>query len=148
MAQPFHGTYADLKVIKGRKVAQLIIEMPLEAGDKFVKDYGLPNPAEEVWFAVAQLDMSKKPGEQDEPDRRRWDQISAPQQAGMRCSEPGFWRFIQEGRGIACQSADIAAAFVRDYCDVDSRSALKSGTAAEAAWLRLDGEYLAWRYSS
>lgn len=146
MAQPFHGTYADLKVIKGRKVAQLIIEMPLEAGDKFVKDYGLPNPAEEVWFAVAQLDLSK--AQQQEQEARKWDQVSAAQQAGIRCGEGAFWKFLREEKDIACTGPDVAAQFVRDFCDVDSRSALKPGTAAEASWLRLDGEYLAWRYSS
>jgi len=39
----FTGTYSDFKIIKTRKVAQMVVEFPLEQGEKFINSFGLPN---------------------------------------------------------------------------------------------------------
>lgn len=50
------AAYSDFKLIKGRKVVQLIFEVPLEkANEAFHVLGGMPNPTSEVWVAVARL---------------------------------------------------------------------------------------------
>lgn len=57
----FSASYSDWRVIKGRKVVQIVLEVPLEAADHAYNVLGgMPNFGSENWFAVARL-------KQDEP---------------------------------------------------------------------------------
>jgi hypothetical protein len=50
------ATYSDLKVVKTRKVAQLIFEIPLEQFNEAMAVLGgAPLPDSEVWVAIARL---------------------------------------------------------------------------------------------
>ena len=57
MTQPtaIRGTYSDLRLIKGRKVWQMVIEVPSEEGSRLVDLFGLPQPDKSQWVAVAPL---------------------------------------------------------------------------------------------
>jgi len=58
MSKPLaiRASYADLKLVKTRQVAQLIFEVPIEEFDAAYEVLGgLPNPAKEQWFAIAAL---------------------------------------------------------------------------------------------
>lgn len=53
----FSATYSDLKVVKTRKVAQFIFEVPLEAAGHALNVLGgMPLPMEERWVAIARLE--------------------------------------------------------------------------------------------
>jgi len=55
----FTGTYSDWKVIKTRRVVQIIIEVPIEAaGHAYNVMGGMPRFDNEEWFVVARM---KKP---------------------------------------------------------------------------------------
>jgi hypothetical protein len=55
-AAAFQATYADWRVIKGRKVVQVCFEIPLEAADTAYQVLGgMPIAAKEVWCAVARI---------------------------------------------------------------------------------------------
>ncbi|MBS7545094.1 hypothetical protein [Ancylobacter oerskovii] len=140
----FQGTYSDMRPVKSRKVLQIVVEIPIEQGAAFVAAFGMPNPGTESWVALAKLvSPEAKP-----KDSRRWDELSPAQQAGIRCAEKSFWAFLTE-RGHPCDTAENAAAFVRSWCGVRSRADIAGNERAEAAWLELDGEYLAWmRYAA
>lgn len=147
MPAPISATYADFKMIKTRQVCQIVFEIPLEAGTNFVKDYGLPNPAGEEWFALAKLVQAKAPAPSQIGTRaapRRWDEMNPAQQAGIRCAEPAFQRFIHEERDIPCSSDEEAAEFVRSLCGISSRAQLTTDKAAAAAWRELDGAFDMW----
>ena len=145
MPAPISATYADFKMIKTRQVCQIILELPLAAGTDFVKNYGLPNPAGEEWFALAKLVQAKaEPVALLAKPSRRWDEMSPAQQAGIRCAEPAFWTFIREERDLPCSSDDEAAEFVRALCGVSSRAELTTNKSAANAWREFDGAFDMW----
>lgn len=51
----FQGNYSDLKFIRTRGVCQIVVEIPLEDGQRFVAAFGAPSPANEVPVAIARL---------------------------------------------------------------------------------------------
>jgi hypothetical protein len=56
----FSASYSDFRIIKGRKVVQVVLELPLEAaGHAWNVLGGVPDPSKETWFAVARLDPRK-----------------------------------------------------------------------------------------
>ena len=86
------GTYHDLKLVRTRGVAQIIIEIPLEAAPAFVNAFGVPNPSEEIWVAVARLQGDSKPHsvKQDDGPKPK----SYAQEAGILSNDKAFWRFV------------------------------------------------------
>lgn len=52
--------YAQLKFVQGRKVAQIILEIPIEQGAEFVRMFGTPNPEEGTPVALARLNIARK----------------------------------------------------------------------------------------
>lgn len=57
----FSASYSDWKVIKTRRVVQLVFEVPLEAADHAynVLD-GMPSFGSEQWFAIARMQQPEK----------------------------------------------------------------------------------------
>ena len=52
----FQATYADWRLVKGRKVCQIILEVPLEAANSVLDVLGgMPDPAQSLWLGVARL---------------------------------------------------------------------------------------------
>lgn len=172
-AAAFHASYADFKLIKGRKCAQIILEVPIEAADAALTALGgVPQPHIETWLAIARLDtkaVSEPPKaiappagdgakrslfmemakDRDAPpkERRSWSALSYAEQAGIRCQEPDFWQFVNESNkpDLPIDSGDSAAEYVRDFCGVKSRSEIKTFTDGAMKWRRLDAEYESWQ---
>ncbi len=67
--------------------------------------------------------------------------------AGILCDTEAFQRFAQErypvGDGVP--SAQVAAAFVRDFCHVDSRRELDHSPTARRLFAQLMEDYRAWQ---
>jgi hypothetical protein len=60
----FSASYSDWKVIKGRKVIQIIFEVPMEAaGHAYNVLGGMPNFGADEWFAIARLQKPEKASE-------------------------------------------------------------------------------------
>jgi hypothetical protein len=141
------GDYTDLRFVKGRKVIQVVIELPIEAGEAFVKAFGTPNPATGTPVALARIvpeSERKKESAVVERPGRRWNELSRAQQAGIACNEKGFWTFLYE-KGWNVSEADHAAEAVRTICAVDTRSRLDVETSgAGKVWDKLYSEYQTW----
>lgn len=75
---------------------------------------------------------------------RKWEDITPAQQAGIRCNEPAFVKFLEEYFGYEIKTTEKASEFVRRYCGVESRSDIRDGVAL-AEWNRLEGKYKAWQ---
>jgi hypothetical protein len=134
-ATPIQATFADFKLIKGRKCAQLVFEVPLEGADAALTALGgLPRPDAERWYGIVALDLSK-PASEPEKTRRPFETLLPAQQAAMRCNELGFIKFID------AVTPEHAAAVVRRRCGVSSRSELNTNPDAAAKWYALDIEY-------
>lgn len=73
--------------------------------------------------------------------KQAWGDMAPSQQAGILCSDPSFWKFLQTW-GVDAYDDDSAADYVRDYCGVKSRSKIVDG---DVCWLRLVGYYRAWQ---
>ena len=158
----FRAAYADLKVVKTRQVAQFVFEVPLAEADAALEVLGgVPRPDVEVWVAIARLDpkASREPTQAhleapahdrsasfpNEKERKRFDMLPLSQQAGIRCGDPAFWRFLREDRGWdGVDSAETAAEAVRMVCRVESRADLKSNNEAGAAWAKLNRDFEIW----
>ena len=65
----FRATFADMKLVKTRQVAQLIFEIPIEDFDAAYEVLGgMPVPAKERWFGIAAI---KSPEEKEAPAKPR-----------------------------------------------------------------------------
>jgi hypothetical protein len=58
-AAAFQATFSNLRIVGGRKVCQLIFEVPIEGTNQALEVLGgIPDPSKSVWVAVARLDPS------------------------------------------------------------------------------------------
>jgi hypothetical protein len=145
-AAAFQATYSDWRVIKGRKVVQVVFEVPIETADLAYKVVGgMPHPGNEAWFGIAKIDprqqqeeqaaSSKAPVPTAQPRQSHPAGATYAQRLGIACSQPGFWRFLEEAKLQAkpyakIVSEDEAADVVRFICDVKSRTETVKGTPA------------------
>src|SRR5262245_3566790 len=118
-AAAFTATYSDWRVIKGRKVVSISFEVPIEHADLAYQVVGgMPDPAVSAWFAIAKLnETALAQSFEDRPsaaamgpsaadpvvredatgtNSKSWRELSYAQQAGIRCSNPAFQRFLSE----------------------------------------------------
>lgn len=133
----FSGDYVDLRFVKSRKVAQVVVELPIEQAAAFVAAFGAPNPSTGVPVALARL----APAQDQQPakERRKFMDLPPAQQAAMRCNEPEFQTFLK------VSTADDAAREVRRLCGVETRAELNSDERAARRWGTMEGDYFAWQ---
>ena len=129
------GDYVDLRFVKGRKVCQVVIEIPIEAGESFVASFGTPNPANGVPVALARIQVGAQPVA--EPERKQWDELSLAQQAGILCSDKQF----QNWGGF--MNAEHAAQWLRDRCHISSRADLDKNLDAARTFREINSQYRA-----
>jgi hypothetical protein len=173
-AAAFRATFTDWRLIKGRKVVQVVLEVPVESADQAYQVLGgMPNPAESVWCAVARLQTTKDgdahsnvhpglPERNDTPPtplpdkaeraRRSWEQLSAAEQAGIRCTDPLFHKFLKEtvphmwGSKTALRVDNRAVHIVREICGVESRAQINAANPkALARWNNIDTDFRIWQ---
>jgi hypothetical protein len=140
------ASFADFRLIKGRKQAQIILEIPIEGADAALAALGgIPQPQSERWLAVARLNGAAKP-DLEPKEKRKWDDLKSSMQAAIRCNEPAFQRFMREVYDSEAHGDDDedAANAVRYICGVDSRSGLNDNREAAERWKDLDRSYQAW----
>jgi hypothetical protein len=128
------GTFADFRLIKGRKVCQIVIEVPIEQADQALSALGgLPQPATEAWVAIARLETKQR------VVSLKSDNTKLSLEAALRCREPLFWRYLD------VSNEDEAAQSVRLICGIASRAGLNTDPEAAMAWRTLDSQFLAWK---
>lgn len=141
----FSACYADWKLVKSRKVVQIVLEVAMEDSDAAYKLLGgMPNPAAETWVGVAKLNKQPEPQE-----RRRWPDLSIAEQAGIRCNEIAFGQYLAEADPHlwgkikdALPGADhvgIARVWLHNYFGVESRKKIPA-----EQWRAFDGQYDLW----
>jgi len=136
------GTFADFRLVKTRKVAQLVIEVALEEADAALETLGgLPRPDQERWVALARLDAKRQPETPAAPakERRAFCDLPFPQQAGLKSNDPDLQQFM------GATNPDQCADQIRLTCGVKSRSEIVKGTNAGENWIQLLREFEGWR---
>ena len=145
----FRASYSDWKLIRTRKVVQIVLEVPVEEADAAYQVLGgMPNPAESFWCAVARL----QPDKPAERPKREWHELKPSAQISIRCGETAFRAFLQEKFPLALNRLDDdwspiekAIVFVRGHCGVTSRAYINlDNPQALDAWQRLEWDYQAW----
>jgi hypothetical protein len=134
----FKATYSDLRFVKSRKVAQIVLELPIEQADSFIQAFGSPNPASETWCAIARLAINQSPTKPDKP-HKSWDQLRLSQQAAIRCSDETYRHWL------CVDDEESAKAQVRKACQVDSRAELDTDPEASARWHEMETEFATWK---
>lgn len=138
------ATYSDLRLVKGRKVAVIYLEIPIEQAEQFVGAFGMPNPAEEKWVGIARLvDGATESAER----KRKFSELRPSAQAALLCKEPTFWAFLREehrvGSDVITCEEDVVRT-LRDDCGVNSRSEFDQPGAGATRWRALHKRYEAW----
>lgn len=129
------GTYSDFKLIKTRRVIQMIIEFPIEAHQEFTDAFGLPMPDAEQYIAVARL----KQIETSPPTATK-----LIQQAGILSKEPEFGLFLRDKYNmvdIDPKNPDTIADALRALCGIQSRREFNTDKVAAVTFERLVAEY-------
>lgn len=149
--EAFRATYSDFKLVKTRKVIQIVLEVPVEQSNAVLDVLGgMPDPSKESWVGVALIrpDTSPlQPVDQPRPAgaKRDWRDIPPSQQAGIRCEEPIFEQFLKEGRPDDWAEAQNTRDAVCMICGVTSRSELATNQKARVIWKQLDDQFNAWK---
>lgn len=136
------GTYSDLRFIKSRKVAQVVIELPIEQANRFLQAFGAPNPTAECWVAIARLNNAPEEEaveQQPEKPRRQWDALRPSARAGILCGETAFAAFLK------CKTKDEAADRLRKHCGVKSRSEFDEDETALMKFEMVERDFQRWR---
>lgn len=143
----FKATFEDFRIVKGRKVCQLVLEVPLEGADKALEALGgLPRPDDPMWVGVAR--MGRK--EPVEKPKRSWDEIPLSEQAGIRCNDPQFQEWMIAGTAKTLPEkfhwdGQDAAEWTKDrvarICGISSRTELAPDNKPGQRWQFLDEEY-------
>ena len=142
------GDYVDLKFIKSRKVCQIVVEVPIEAGPSVVQAFGTPLPDKNIPVALARLESQPEPAKK----KRKMEEMQRSQQAGLLCTDRRFQTFMVERHdaNIWMDAQDdireqSCATAVRQLCNVNSRAQFDGpNEKAAAAWDTLYSEYQAW----
>lgn len=142
------GQLVDVRNYAQSKSVRLIVEVSAERAGEIIAQFGWPTPVAPVPVAVARLDTEKaapEPSQAQEKPKRKWGELTPAEQAGIRCGEESFQRFLGELRGeIVVGRPDDAAAIVRKICGVASRRDIVPGLTAAVTWHELDSDYTAW----
>lgn len=171
-AAAFSATYSDWKLIRSRKVVQIVLEIPIEKSDEAYQVMGgMPDPGAEKWFAVAALREEPKVsgGEGAVPSRRAAELLPTPsvsrpsepppptrkpvdpakrtlaQQCAIACHDPAFWQWISDFERMPIErynSAEKAADWVRTKLRIKSRSEIVEGSGAAVVWKQCHDDYI------
>lgn len=107
-----------------------------------IGDDELPVPAKENGTKPRQVKPRPDGASREKMD---WREVQPAAQAGIRCGEAAFVRFLQDNYGEDFQAMERdAAATVRYLCGVNSRAELGTKHAARVIWHQLDNQYQAW----
>lgn len=133
--------YVNWRPVNGRKVLQLVFEVPLESTHDVLTKLGTPTPGESKWVAIALLDLKRKPGiidqrfpsgitPQDTPfmqkvqveggSPKKWNDYARSQQAYILCRDPDFCRYFGADGG----SETATSAKLRTHFKIGSRGDL------------------------
>jgi hypothetical protein len=138
------ATYSDYRRVKGRKVLQLIFEVPIEQAPQIHERFGEPAPDGSTWVAIARLNEGAA---KVEKPKRSWSELSRAEQAGIACQDADFRHYLAKTSygNLKTMDAAVAAEAVRTRCDVKSRADLDTDHHGATRWDKLYGDYQRWK---
>lgn len=154
----FKATFSDFRLVKGRKVAQIVVEVPIEEADNALLALGgIPRPDLARWVAVARLSpvasisepaaiagagVSDGAPASEKSERATGEtkkEYTLANRVGMTCNDPNFREWLYRAHGVGGDQG--VADFVRGACGVESRKDILPGTVAATKWHALTLDY-------
>lgn len=139
------ATFSDWRTVKSRKQLQIILEAPMEKQGEILTILGAPDPSNPKWVAIALLDKKLMEGQAPKGGVTTQDYSKLIQRAGILCTEPAFWRFMQTQGYPGCKDEHACADAMRMTLDVGSRRDLATNADARFKFQLLTERYQAWR---
>ena len=162
----FKAVYIDAKSMRGVKAVRFTFDVPVEDSNEALEVLGgMPRPDEPVYVGITRIKEGAQAAPEppqaqlespaydrsasfpNEKEHKRFNMLPLSQQAGIRCGDPAFWKFLNEQHfseiGLV-DNADAAAGAVRHVCGVASRADLKSNTEAGRIWTHLNRDFEVW----
>ena len=139
----FSGSYCDMKFIKSRSVAQIVVEIPIEQAAAFIAAFGVPEPSKECPVAIARLDLSKTPTAPEKP-KRAFNELPIAQRAALLCDREAFRTFMNQQMLCNVICAEDAASSLRGKLGIKSRSELATNQMAAARFRNIENEFELW----
>jgi hypothetical protein len=162
------AAFADFKLVRGRKVAQLVFEVAIEQADAALAALGgLPSSIDERWCGIARLDLSaaKPKAQEDGPDtrgvlnvglehieyeqeqktRRKMTDLPTAQRAALLCQRQAFQRWMREECGFShVLDEQEATNELKSWCAISSRSELATNSMAAAEFEGIERSFNEW----
>jgi hypothetical protein len=124
------ATFSEWRMVKSRKVLQLVFELPLEKQGEVLAVLGVPLPDAESWVAIAPLNLGKEAPARDERRARaselgkaRYRASPEMEQALIRAArlpkDERFQRWVAQKNGRAPEihaMEFVAADYIRSSC--------------------------------
>jgi len=162
----FKATFSDFRLVKGRKVAQIVVEVPIEEADNALKALGgIPRPDLERWVAVARLSpgafipkseaLASADGEGAPPQKQPtpapgetkggWYALKPSARAAILCKDGDFLMWANSTWRLQMLLSELPD-WLRNRVDVHSRAQLDPDHAqhrpdALKRYLRIEGQY-------
>lgn len=154
MTEAVRGTYSDFKVIKGRKVVQFIIEIPVEDAQEAIDLFGMPQFGAEQWVAIAPLKSGSSEQQSNSPAKKTYQDKSpggqAVSRAAILCTEKPFQDWISDrdilfsvpgSSAIGKSIEEFTATLLREELKIESRSEIGTHEDVHRRFVELEGKY-------
>lgn len=124
--------------LQQRQNGDWVLRLVVQAADM---DPRITNAAMGTRFQAALVEV----GDDELPKQRTdWREVQPAAQAGIRCADENFRRYLYFAHGTTANTADEAADAIRKMCNIKSRTELSSNHKARALWHSIDGAYREW----
>jgi hypothetical protein len=151
LQQRQNGDWVLRFVVQAADMDQRLTSAPM--GTRFqvvlveIDDSEMPvSPAAKENIATPQPAPDKPPAAAKRMD---WRELQPAAQAGIRCDDPVFWKFLHVEHCFPespiIQNKEVAAHVIRTICNVQSRSELGTNHKARVLWKQLDDQFQAWK---
>jgi len=124
------ATFSDLRTVKGRKMCQLVFEIPVEGAEAAIKLLGFPRPDNPQWVGIAPLAIAPDAGTTTE--RQKVEQDRRVQLAGILCGDAQFQTWFWDQEYCDGSSKEDVAEGLRRACGIKSRKELATNPDAKS----------------
>ena len=161
------ATFSDLRLVKSRKTAQLVFELPMERLKEALDALGMPDPQGSSWCGIALVPKSLGDGPTREnglpgplpaedivpaqaspaKPKKRWHEMPASQRAALLVQDTEFWMYLRTC-GFAEPTTEMAAdTSLKSYCGISTKAALDlpGPSTSNDSFAELEGNFRAWR---
>ncbi len=124
--------------LQQRQNGDWVLRLVVQAADM---DPRITNAAMGTRFQAALVEV----GDDEMPKQRMdWRNVQPAAQAGIRCADEQFQRYLRAEHGKPVLTPEDAAEEIRKMCNIKSRSELSSNHKARALWHSIDSAYREW----